>query len=128
MLLYLPTLFLVRSICSYSDVIPGTVYALRFFFLSTSAFWNNSFLMIIAINVTNTFDFNDSVVCTRALLKYITLFKLLNIFSILSRHRYISSALDALMSSEVMIKKNPRFLISSFIYRLFLWYATKYPF
>ena len=40
-----------------------------------------------------------------ALLKSIPLFKLLNIFSILSRPRYISSALDALMSSDVMIKK-----------------------
>ena len=31
-LLYLPTLFLVHSMFSSSDIIPGTVYALRFFF------------------------------------------------------------------------------------------------
>ena len=37
-LLYFPTLFLVHSMFSSSDIIPGTVYALRFFFLSSSAF------------------------------------------------------------------------------------------
>ena len=38
-LLYLPTLFLVHSMFSSSDIIPGTVYALRFFF-QFSAFQN----------------------------------------------------------------------------------------
>ena len=55
-LLYLPALFLVHSMFSNSDRIPGTVYALRFFFLSSSIFWNISFLTIIAINVINTKD------------------------------------------------------------------------